>query len=137
MNKLLVILCIFLAGSVWSADLEVLADYEEIMKKTPDIDRPHVRVWTIKQTDSIRVNLVEFYSGNRLHKHPDADHSLMVLRGKAGFQIGDDEVILSEGGFISVPKGVPHKTWPVGETVLLLSADAPYYDPAKTVYLED
>ena len=137
MKKLLSILCLLLVNSVWPADLEVLTGYEEIMKKAPDIDRLHVRVWTIKKTDSIRVNLVEFYSGNRLHNHPDADHSVMVLRGKAGFRIGDDEVILGEGGFISVPKGVPHKTWPIGESVLLLSMDAPYYDPANTVYLED
>lgn len=70
MKKLLFILSLFLASSVWSADWEVLADFEEIMKKQPDIDRPHVRVWTIKQTDTIRVNLVEFLDGNRLHKHP-------------------------------------------------------------------
>lgn len=110
--------------------------FQELIKKKPDIEGASVRVWTIKQDNKIRVNLVEFSGEQKLHRHPDAEHSLMVLEGSVRVQIDKDVIIANKGDFISVPANVPHKYWPIGEKVILVSMDAPYYDPAKTVLME-
>jgi len=110
--------------------------YQTILAKKPDTVGKNVRVWNIHKTDTIRINLVEFTGETPLHKHPDADHSLMVLEGRVKVQIGDKQFESDKGDFISVPKNIPHKYWAVGKKVMLVSMDAPYYDPKKTIPLE-
>ena len=113
-----------------------LTRYEEIILKKPDIQGKNVRVWNIRQDKSIRINLVEFTGELGLHKHPDADHSLMVLEGSVRVQVGKKIFTVVKGDFISVPAEVPHKYWTIGPKAMLVSMDAPYYDPKKTVALE-
>ena len=112
------------------------AAYQETLKRKPDIVGQNVRVWTIRQTDIIRVNLVEFTGELGLHKHPDADHSLLVLDGSVRVQVGNEIFVAHKGDFISVPINIPHKYWTIGPKAMLVSMDAPYYDPKKTVPLD-
>jgi quercetin dioxygenase-like cupin family protein len=49
---------------------------------------------------------------------------------------GDLKTTLQPGDYISIPAGVPHRyKTPIDAPALLLSMDAPPYDPAKTVRL--
>lgn len=114
----------------------LLQEYSKLQSQKPHIDSPNVRVWTIKQDDIIRVNLVEMKGELLLHSHPDADHSLMVLSGKVKVQIGEEFRIIEHGDFISIPANIPHKYWSLTERSMLVSMDAPYYDPAKTIKIE-
>lgn len=111
-------------------------NYKDIVVTKPALDEKHVRVWNIRKTDVIRINLVEFTGELPLHKHPDADHSLIVLEGKVRVQIAKDVFEVEKGDFISVPKDVPHKYWALSKKAMLVSMDAPYYDPGKVVKLE-
>jgi mannose-6-phosphate isomerase-like protein (cupin superfamily) len=91
-------------------------------------------IWTIRQTDLLRVNMVEMRGTLARHRHPDAEHSLLVFAGRVAVEVGDrrEEIVLGRGDYISIPRGVAHQYRVVGESALLISMDAPYYDPAKT-----
>lgn len=114
-----------------------LVNYEQLTARTPDISGENVKVWNIKQNQTIRINMVEMSGELSLHKHPDAEHSLMVLKGRVLVKVGDKMVELVKGDFISIPANVPHKYWSLTKTSMLVSMDAPYYDPKKTVPLEE
>lgn len=113
-----------------------LVEYEKLISEKPDIEGVNVRVWKIRQNQTIRINLVEMTGELPLHKHPDADHSLMVLEGQVRVQIADKFIVMGSGDFISIPADVPHKYWSLTVKSILLSMDAPYYDPQKTITLE-
>lgn len=119
-----------------SSESFTYVNHARLISKKPDIEGINVKVWNIRQDEMIRINLVEMSGELSLHKHPDADHSLMVLEGKVKVQIGEKTMEIGKGDFISIPADVPHKYWSLTETALLVSMDAPYYDPKKTVALE-
>lgn len=110
-------------------------DYQKHQARKPDSQGPTVKVWNIRQNETIRINLVEMSGELRLHQHPDAEHSLMLIEGSVRARVGAEEVLMKKGDYLSIPAGVPHKYWAL-EKSLLVSMDAPYYDPAKTVILE-
>jgi quercetin dioxygenase-like cupin family protein len=111
-------------------------NYRELTARKPDSEGPTVKVWNIRQNETIRINLVEMCGELKLHQHPDAEHSLMLIEGKVRALVGDQEVILEKGDFLSIPPSVPHKYWSLDPRSLLVSMDAPYYDPKRTVVLE-
>jgi quercetin dioxygenase-like cupin family protein len=113
-----------------------LVEYEKLKARTPDSEGKTAKVWHIRKNETIRINLVEMSGELQLHQHPDADHSLIVLEGRVKVQIGEEFREITKGDFISIPAGVPHKYWSLTEKSMLVSMDAPYYDPAKTVALE-
>jgi mannose-6-phosphate isomerase-like protein (cupin superfamily) len=104
----------------------------EVMSRKPDTDKPNVRVWTMRKSDKSRTNLVEMKGKLSYHVHPDAEHTLMVLEGRVCAWHGTEAVLLETGDYISIPAGVPHKYETVGDRALLLSFDAPAYDPNLT-----
>ncbi|MGZ3743682.1 MAG: cupin domain-containing protein [Pseudobdellovibrionaceae bacterium] len=114
----------------------LFVEYNEIISKTPDTEGKNVKVWKIRQNNTIRINLVEMSGELSLHKHPDADHSLMVLEGQVRVKIADKLLIANKGDFISIPANIPHKYWSLTPKSILVSMDAPYYDPSKTISLE-
>ena len=84
------------------------------------------------------MNYFEVTSRTGLHFHPDADHKLYVLEGKLVVTAGTNMTVAIAGDFIIIPKGVRH-SYDVpakGDRALLLTFDAPPYDPRKTVNLE-
>lgn len=111
-------------------------NYKKLTARDPDISSKNVKVWSIKQNKIIRINLVEMSGELSLHKHPDAEHSLIVLDGKLRVKIGDEKIEIGKGDFISIPADVPHKYWSLTKTSMVVSMDAPYYDPKKTISLE-
>ena len=50
------------------------------------------------------------------HVHPTVDERFLVLSGEVGFLIGDRKQTLGPGEGASVPRGVVHDWWQVGET---------------------
>lgn len=49
------------------------------------------------------------------HRHPDSDESFYCLDGELIIEFEDGEVALRPGEFLTVPKGVRHRTRPGGE----------------------
>jgi mannose-6-phosphate isomerase-like protein (cupin superfamily) len=105
----------------------------DVMSRPPDSENPHARVWTMRQTEGSRTNLVEMRGRLSYHVHPDAEHTLLVLAGRLCAWSGTEAIVLEEGDYISIPRGVPHRYETLTPTALLMSFDAPAYDPAKTV----
>jgi len=97
-----------------------------------------MRLWPLHSTAESRMNYVEVTGRSSLHFHPDADHKLYVLEGRVAVTAGTNTSIATVGDLIIIPKGVRHcYDVPVkGERALLLTFDAPPYDPRKTVQLE-
>src|SRR5882672_1089394 len=98
-----------------------------------------MRLWPLHSTPEARMNYVEVTGRSGLHFHPDADHKLYVLEGALLVTAGTNTTIARAGDLIIIPKGVRH-SYDVpskGDRALLLTFDAPPYDPKKTVNLED
>lgn len=55
-------------------------------------------------------------AGAPQHLHHGHDETFYVTQGTYGFRVGDDTVVLAEGGFLSVPAGTPHTFRNVGQT---------------------
>jgi quercetin dioxygenase-like cupin family protein len=95
-------------------------------------------LWPLLSTPEARVNYFEVTGRGPLHFHPDADHRLYVLEGTVLVTCGTATTRCTAGDFIIIPKGVRHcyDVPAKGERALLLTFDAPPYDPRKTVNLE-
>ncbi len=97
-----------------------------------------IRLWPLYSTSEARMNYVEVTGHSAQHYHPDAGHTLYVLEGRVAVTAGTNTSIASAGDLIIIPKGVRHSyDLPAkGERALLLTFDAPPYDPRKTVNVE-
>jgi quercetin dioxygenase-like cupin family protein len=95
-------------------------------------------LWPLFSSAEARMNYFEVTGPTRLHFHPDADHRLYVLEGKALITAGTNQSVAIPGDFIIIPRGVRHRydLPPNEKRALLLTFDAPPYDPTKTVNLE-
>ena len=54
------------------------------------------------------------------HKHDDADELFLVLSGRLVIRLRDQEVALSEGEFVVIPRGVEHQPFAADEAHVLL-----------------
>jgi quercetin dioxygenase-like cupin family protein len=84
------------------------------------------------------MNYVEVAGKSAMHFHPDADHKLYVLEGRVVVTAGTNTHTAIVGDLIIIPKGVRH-SYDVpaqGERALLLTFDAPPYDPRKTINVD-
>jgi len=95
-------------------------------------------LWPLLHTPEARVNYFEVTGRGALHYHPDADHRLYVLEGTVLVTCGSTTTKCTAGDFIIIPRGVRHcyDVEAPGEKALLLTFDAPPYDPKKTVNVE-
>ena len=97
-----------------------------------------MRLWPLHATAESRMNYVEVTGRSGLHFHPDADHRLYVLEGSVVVTAGTNTTTATVGDLIIIPKGVRHcyDVPAKGGRALLLTFDAPPYDPRKTVNIE-
>jgi quercetin dioxygenase-like cupin family protein len=97
-----------------------------------------MRLWPLHSTPEARMNYVEVTGRSGLHFHPDADHKLYVLEGRVVVTAGTNTTTDIAGDLIIIPKGVRHcyDVPAKGDRALLLTFDAPPYDPRKTINLE-
>ncbi len=89
-------------------------------------------------TPGLRVVLLHWPAGLATvpHRHPHAEETFEVLRGRAAFTIGDaPERIVGPGTFVLAPRGVRHAIRvPEDEPLLMLAAVAPNEDrPDETI----
>jgi quercetin dioxygenase-like cupin family protein len=96
-----------------------------------------MRLWPLVSTPEARMNYVEVTGRSGLHFHPDHDHRLYVLEGSVVVTAGTNTTTAKSGDLIIIPKGVRHAydVSKKGDRALLLTFDAPPYDPRKTVNL--
>jgi quercetin dioxygenase-like cupin family protein len=106
----------------------------ELMAREPNRSTTTGHVWRLHQSATSRTNLVEMRGEAGEHIHPDAEHSLYVISGEVTVRAGDVETTLKAGDYISIPAGMKHGySVPADKPALLISMDAPPYDPLKTV----
>ena len=66
------------------------------------------------------------------HTHPTEDEIFYVLQGALTFQCGDDTFEVDEGGFVFLPRGIPHGyTIRSDGDVRLLAVTAPAQEDAQ------
>ncbi len=65
------------------------------------------------------------------HKHDHEDELFMVIKGQLILELKDKTVIVNEGEFYTVPRGVEHKPTAKEETHLLL------FEPLETKHTGD
>jgi quercetin dioxygenase-like cupin family protein len=109
-------------------DLERLAD---------DLGPPPWRS-VLVGTDLMRVVLLHWPPGHSTepHRHPRADETFLVLRGRAVFTIGDaPEVTVGPGAFLIARQGVRHTIRvPLDDPLTLLASVSPNEDlPDETI----
>jgi quercetin dioxygenase-like cupin family protein len=106
----------------------------ELMAREPNSGATTGHVWRLHQSATSRTNLVEMRGEAGEHIHPDAEHSLYVISGELTVRAGEVETTLRAGDYISIPAGLKHGyTVPTDKPALLISMDAPAYDPQKTI----
>jgi len=95
-------------------------------------------LWPLYATPEAHLNYFEVTGRTTLHFHPDAEHRLYVLEGKVLVTCGTNTTTATVGDFIVIPRGVRHcyDVPAKGDRVLLLTFDAPPFDPRKTVNIE-
>jgi len=77
--------------------------------------------------------------GPPLHLHPNTDEVFYIAEGEATFLLGDQELSLSSGGFVFVPRGVQHTVWnsgkgPLRGLIVISPGDAVHeFIPIETV----
>src|SRR5437660_6816187 len=108
----------------------------DVLRNRGTMDR---HLWPLYSTPQARLNYFEVTGRSGLHFHPDADHRLYVLEGSLLITVGTNTTTVAVGDFIVIPKGVRHcyDVPAKGDRALLLTFDAPPYDPRRTVNLED
>src|ERR1051326_3791156 len=110
----------------------------ELMAREPNRSSTSGHLWRLHQSATSWTNLVEMRGEAGEHIHPDAEHSLYVISGEVIVRAGEVETTLRAGDYISIPAGMKHGyTVPVDQPALLLSMDAPPYDPQKTIRSKD
>jgi mannose-6-phosphate isomerase-like protein (cupin superfamily) len=99
---------------------------------------PQGGLWSLYATPEARLNYFAVTGHTPMHFHPDAEHRLYVLEGKVLVTAGTNTTVASVGDFIVIPRGVRHGyDVPMkGERALMLTFDAPPFDPRKTVSVE-
>lgn len=106
----------------------------ELMAQEPNRSTTSGHVWRLHQSATSRTNLVEMRGEAGEHIHPDAEHSLYVISGEVTVRADAFETTLRAGDYISIPAGMKHGYQvPADKPALLISMDAPPYDPQKTI----
>ena len=110
----------------------------ELMAREPNPSSSSGHVWRLHHSATSRTNLVEMRGEAGEHIHPDAEHSLYVISGEVRVRAGEVETTLQAGDYISIPAGMKHGySVPADKSALLISMDAPPYDPQKTIRTKD
>ena len=117
-----------------SAPAPTIIRTRELMAREPNPSTSTGHVWRLHQSATSRTNLVEMRGEASEHIHPDAEHSLYVISGEVLVRAGDLETTLRAGDYISIPAGMKHGyNVPPDKPALLISMDAPPYDPQQTI----
>lgn len=92
-------------------------------------------LWPLYSSPEARLNYFSVAGPSKPHFHPDSEHRLYVLEGRVVVHCGARTTTNGIGDFIVIPRSVRHSYGvpAPGDHALLLTFDAPPYDPKKTV----
>lgn len=62
---------------------------------------------------------------DKLHYHPQGREYMIILAGRARFQIGDELLILEEGDYIAIPSGTPDQIVEILEEFTIIGVRYP------------
>ena len=60
-----------------------------------------------------------------LHEQPNEEQFTLVLEGKLHYILGDEDRIVEAGDLIHIPRGVPHRSRPVGGPARFFTVKSP------------
>jgi mannose-6-phosphate isomerase-like protein (cupin superfamily) len=89
---------------------------------TPSEGAEPVSFGPSEMADAYRILTGELAAGQPappFHLHPHTDEAFYVADGEATFLLGDREVRVTTGGFVFIPRGVPHTAWNSGQGRML------------------
>lgn len=86
----------------------------------------HWRPKVIAQLNGQEVKLVKLQGAFPWHHHEHEDEMFLVWKGHMAVEFRDQRVVLKEGEFCVVPRGVEHRTLSEAEAEVLL------FEPANT-----
>ncbi|MCZ7540686.1 MAG: cupin domain-containing protein [Anaerolineae bacterium] len=74
---------------------------------------------------------------SRLHYHPLAEESYVILEGSASIEVDGERATLRPGDAVAIPPTAVHRIWNAGETDLLFVAVCvPAWTPDNSAYLD-
>jgi mannose-6-phosphate isomerase-like protein (cupin superfamily) len=88
--------------------------------------REHWRPKVVASLNGQEVKLVKFSGVFPWHHHKCEDEMFLVWRGEMAIEFPDRKVVLNEGEFCVVPRGVEHRTMAENEAEVLI------FEPAET-----
>lgn len=124
----------FLFGPAITFSQESLHEVKNMFKTIKE--DPANGLWTFKKTELLRINVVKMQGVTKMHKHPDAEHTILLIKGAMLAEVDGKKIRLHKGDMLSIPAGIPHKYYVKRKRAIIVSMDAPYYDPDKTMVLE-
>ncbi len=80
-------------------------------------------LWSPKivgQLNDQHVKLVKVHGEFTWHHHDNEDELFLVVKGRLTIKLQDRDILLNEGEFFIVPRGVEHKPMAVEEAHILL-----------------
>ena len=88
-------------------------------------------------TENVDVHLNRLVPGGprgKVHHHTKTDNVYIVKRGEGTLTVEGETHIIREDDVVFIPAGMKHGyTVPADKPALLISMDAPPYDPQKTI----
>jgi mannose-6-phosphate isomerase-like protein (cupin superfamily) len=91
----------------------------------------HWKPRVVGQLNGQHVKVVKLKGEFVWHRHENEDELFLVLKGRLRIEMRDSAVILDEGEFFIVPRGVLHRSVAEDETHALL------FEPAGTINTGD
>ncbi|APG59923.1 cupin domain-containing protein [Christiangramia salexigens] len=95
-------------------------------KLTKFSDHWHPRI--VGELNGQQVKLAKLKGEFIWHEHADEDELFLVVKGQLKIELRDKTIILNEGEFFIVPKGVEHKPVAEEEVHVML------FEPASTAH---
>ncbi len=74
----------------------------------------------IAEMNDVQFKLVKIKGEFVWHQHDDADEVFLVIEGNMGIEFKDQNIKLSSGEMIVVPKGQPHKPYAENECQVMV-----------------
>lgn len=90
----------------------------------------HNRRLAVVNDHEIRMSVMT--RGFEWHRHPHSDEIFLVIEGELLIELEDRQVRLGEGDLFTVPRGVVHRTRPIGPRSVNLTFER---GDAGTVYV--
>jgi mannose-6-phosphate isomerase-like protein (cupin superfamily) len=69
---------------------------------------------SIASINDHEVRMSVMTAGFPWHRHPDSDETFLVVDGELVIEFEDRELILRKGDLCTVPRGIVHRTRPLG-----------------------